>query len=485
MPKLHRVEGDALRLRTRFSGRLMSLKCSRFARQRGDPRNSSAAQTRCSERRSRSQGMSASSYSPTCRLSAPTPNLPSSSRPRKFTCTCAACSTWVIDSSEPISTRACGFLQRLARGRRLQRLAVLQEAGRRGPVAATRLDGALAQQNAALPFGHAADHDARILVVNGAAGGAHRARQIVAGRDAHLHRLTAGWTEFHKRLRYRTRTEGRTALRTCQCSDGLVAELVDAVDSKSTGLAHLGSTPSEATICQCHSIPSGRSNAATSITSCRRELIAQAPLPQRSASRLLLLDGAAARGSDSRMRRAAVAAARRRSAGIQRHPRGAGAPAGAQAQRRPHRAVPGARAATARGRWCSCATASRCGRAWRCRPRGGEVRLIARRGAVLGSRAAGRGAGVLRAPRAGAAAALHRARRRGAPTGERYQSLLGARAGRGRGADRQPAFRSGAARGAGGAGHRARVTHAARRGGHVPAAAQRDRWKRTHAQRAL
>ena len=29
---------------------------------------------------------------------------------------------------------------------------------------------------------------------------------------------------------------------------GLVAELVDAVDSKSTGLAHLGSTPSEATI---------------------------------------------------------------------------------------------------------------------------------------------------------------------------------------------------------------------------------------------
>jgi hypothetical protein len=28
---------------------------------------------------------------------------------------------------------------------------------------------------------------------------------------------------------------------------GLVAELVDAVDSKSTGLAHLGSTPSEAT----------------------------------------------------------------------------------------------------------------------------------------------------------------------------------------------------------------------------------------------
>jgi hypothetical protein len=33
---------------------------------------------------------------------------------------------------------------------------------------------------------------------------------------------------------------------------GLVAELVDAVDSKSTGLAHLGSTPSEATKSQQH-----------------------------------------------------------------------------------------------------------------------------------------------------------------------------------------------------------------------------------------
>ena len=33
---------------------------------------------------------------------------------------------------------------------------------------------------------------------------------------------------------------------------GLVAELVDAVDSKSTGLAHLGSTPSEATMPHQH-----------------------------------------------------------------------------------------------------------------------------------------------------------------------------------------------------------------------------------------
>jgi S-adenosylmethionine:tRNA ribosyltransferase-isomerase len=59
-----------------------------------------------------------------------------------------------------------------------------------------------------------------------------------------------------------------------------VAELVDAVDSKSTGLAHLGSTPSEATIKRSdfdYPLPP--------------ELIAQAPLAQRSASRLLLLDG--------------------------------------------------------------------------------------------------------------------------------------------------------------------------------------------------
>jgi S-adenosylmethionine:tRNA ribosyltransferase-isomerase len=71
-----------------------------------------------------------------------------------------------------------------------------------------------------------------------------------------------------------------------------VAELVDAVDSKSTGLAHLGSTPSEATIGGSsmrrsdfdYSLPAG--------------LIAQVPLPQRSASRLLVLDGATGLCSD-------------------------------------------------------------------------------------------------------------------------------------------------------------------------------------------
>jgi S-adenosylmethionine:tRNA ribosyltransferase-isomerase len=67
-----------------------------------------------------------------------------------------------------------------------------------------------------------------------------------------------------------------------------VAELVDAVDSKSTGLAHLGSTPSEATTIR-------RSDFDYQLPP---ELIAQAPLPRRSSSRLLLLDGASGRWQD-------------------------------------------------------------------------------------------------------------------------------------------------------------------------------------------
>jgi S-adenosylmethionine:tRNA ribosyltransferase-isomerase len=65
-----------------------------------------------------------------------------------------------------------------------------------------------------------------------------------------------------------------------------VAELVDAVDSKSTGLAHLGSTPSEATNT---TIDMRRSDFEYSLPAA---LIAQQPLAQRSASRLLRLDGA-------------------------------------------------------------------------------------------------------------------------------------------------------------------------------------------------
>jgi S-adenosylmethionine:tRNA ribosyltransferase-isomerase len=73
-----------------------------------------------------------------------------------------------------------------------------------------------------------------------------------------------------------------------------VAELVDAVDSKSTGLAHLGSTPSEATIVIA-TTPSGRIKRSDFDFDLPLELIAQTPLARRSASRLLLLDGA--RGS--------------------------------------------------------------------------------------------------------------------------------------------------------------------------------------------
>jgi S-adenosylmethionine:tRNA ribosyltransferase-isomerase len=79
-----------------------------------------------------------------------------------------------------------------------------------------------------------------------------------------------------------------------------VAELVDAVDSKSTGLAHLGSTPSEATIVIA-TTPSGRIKRSDFDFDLPAELIAQAPLARRSASRLLLLDGADGSLQDTRI----------------------------------------------------------------------------------------------------------------------------------------------------------------------------------------
>src|SRR5690606_20958553 len=63
-----------------------------------------------------------------------------------------------------------------------QRLAVLEEAGRHGPVAAARLDGAPAEQDAPRMLGHAAHHHARILVMHHAAGRTHPSLARVARR---------------------------------------------------------------------------------------------------------------------------------------------------------------------------------------------------------------------------------------------------------------------------------------------------------------
>src|SRR5208282_480710 len=145
-----------------------------------------------------------------------------------------------------------------------------------------------AQQNPALPHGHAADHQAGIFVVHGAASHAHGAQPLIIRRDPKLHRLPANGTELQHSLYGRLLVDSGI-VPVC----GLVAELVDAVDSKSTGLAHLGSTPSEATTITV-TVP------AQSLRELQRsdfdyhlpsELIAQTPLPVRSASRLLLLDG--------------------------------------------------------------------------------------------------------------------------------------------------------------------------------------------------
>ncbi len=69
-----------------------------------------------------------------------------------------------------------------------------------------------------------------------------------------------------------------------------MAELVDAVDSKSTGLAHLGSTPSEATNLLIRTILATGLARGDFDFELPAELIAQEPLARRSASRLLLLD---------------------------------------------------------------------------------------------------------------------------------------------------------------------------------------------------
>jgi hypothetical protein len=60
----------------------------------------------------------------------------------------------------------------------------------------TRLDGAPAQQDAVFPLRQGADHQARIAVMDHAAGVADMARQAVAGRYAQADRGTAGAAKF-------------------------------------------------------------------------------------------------------------------------------------------------------------------------------------------------------------------------------------------------------------------------------------------------
>jgi S-adenosylmethionine:tRNA ribosyltransferase-isomerase len=135
------------------------------------------------------------------------------------------------------------------------------------------------------------------------------------------------------------------------------------------------------------------------------------------------------------------------------------------------------------GRWCSCATASRCGRGWRCTPRRpGAAARAARDSGKWNCRARQWNSSMrmawcrCRPTSSGGAAGGSRA----------LPEPDGARAGCGGGADREPALRCGAAGGAGGARHRAQLHDYLHVGaGTFPAAAQRvDRGAR-HAQRAL
>ena len=73
-----------------------------------------------------------------------------------------------------------GFLQGLAHGRLLYRLAVFHEAGGNCPQAVTRLDGPAAQQDTPLPLGNTAGNDIGVLVMDSVALAAHVPRQGVA-----------------------------------------------------------------------------------------------------------------------------------------------------------------------------------------------------------------------------------------------------------------------------------------------------------------
>ena len=214
------------------------------------------------------------------------------------------------------------------------------------------------------------------------------------------------------------------------------------------------------------------------------ELIAQTPLPRRSASRLLLLDGAQRSWRDRRIEELPALLRARRSAGVQRHARAAGAAAGAQSQRRAHRAVaracaggrralvqlrdsksvrPGMALQTARRRGADSSRGA--AQFW-------EVELPAETVAFFERTARCRcrptSAGPPTQPTASAIRACGRASRarwrrrpRACTSTRRCWQALAAR------------------------GIEQRVAHAARRRGHVPAGAHRDAGEHTHAQRAL
>ena len=90
-----------------------------------------------------------------------------------------------------------GLFDGLARGTVLHRFAILEKARGNRPVATARLDGTLAQQYLALPLGHAAHNNPRIVVVNRVAGGADETQPLIAGRDARFEHLATVRAEFH------------------------------------------------------------------------------------------------------------------------------------------------------------------------------------------------------------------------------------------------------------------------------------------------
>ena len=95
-----------------------------------------------------------------------------------------------------------GFLLGFAHGGLGGGFIVFHEAGRQGPIAVARLDGALAQQDlqgaVRLPHRNRAQHHFRVLIVDRAAGGANVAGTVVAGRNRQADGGGAFGTEFHK-----------------------------------------------------------------------------------------------------------------------------------------------------------------------------------------------------------------------------------------------------------------------------------------------